>query len=55
MIRRRVMRTGDGSHRYAKKAVDTNNNETFNDKIWDHEEGDFPDTYWGYGKSLNLK
>lgn len=50
MIKRRVMRTGDGSHRYAKKAIDKNNNENFNDKIWAHDEGEFPNTYWGYGK-----
>lgn len=55
MIRRRVLRTGDGSHRYSKKAQDFNNNsnkEDFNDKIWAHEENEFPDTYWGFGEYL---
>lgn len=65
MIRRRVLRTGDGSHRYAKKMEEEknkrnediiNNNENFNDKIWAHDEGEFPETYWGYGElSVNLK
>lgn len=59
MIRRRVLRTGDGTHRFAKKQEELsnkknqdimNNNEKFNDKIWAHEEGEFPDTYWGFGK-----
>ena len=58
MIRRRVLRTGDGTHRYSKKTQDLNNNnsikEEFNDKIWAHEENEFPDTYWGFGKKLNL-
>lgn len=53
------MRTGDGTHRYAKKIEDeksarnqdiANNNEEFNDKIWAHDDGEFPDTYWGYGE-----
>jgi stearoyl-CoA desaturase (delta-9 desaturase) len=55
MIRRRVLRTGDGSHRYSKKAQELNNNniikEDFNEKIWAHEENEFPDTYWGFGDS----
>lgn len=52
MIRKRVERTGDGSHRYAKQTghVDAfNNNQGENDRV---------DTLWGWGElkySLNTE
>lgn len=47
MIRKRVLRTGDGTHRYApKKLSDSNNNE--------FEKGERVDTLWGWGECLIL-
>ncbi|KAG5671192.1 hypothetical protein PVAND_001403 [Polypedilum vanderplanki] len=59
MIRKRIMKSGDGTHRYsieeakkkktAKELLDLFNNKVLQ-KSNPHElEGDFADTYWGYG------
>lgn len=57
MIRKRVLRTGDGSHRYSKKSsdaktakelLDTFNNNNNNSN---NGEGEHVDTLWGWGKS----
>jgi hypothetical protein len=67
MIRRRIMKSGDGTHRYSKEEAskkktakelldlfNNNNNSDDNEKNNPHElEGDFADTYWGYGE-INL-
>lgn len=47
MIKKRVLRTGDGSHRYAQEALTEAkiNKETEKDVVH----------YWGFGKILNLK
>lgn len=55
MIRKRVLRTGDGSHRYSKEKADAktakelleayNNNNNNNE-----EEDDHVDTLWGWGE-----
>lgn len=55
MIRKRVLRTGDGSHRYAaceakaktaRELVDAYNNNNNNNA----EEDEHVDTLWGWGK-----
>lgn len=66
MIRKRIERTGDGTHRYskeqankkktAKELLDVYNNNVANTNSNPHElEGDFPDTYWGYGREIYKK
>jgi mRNA-degrading endonuclease YafQ of YafQ-DinJ toxin-antitoxin module len=58
------MKSGDGTHRYSKEEASkkktakelldlfNNNNSNDNEKNNPHElEGDFADTYWGYGET----
>jgi hypothetical protein len=67
MVKRRVLRTGDGTHRYskeeaekvtAKELVDiynNNKNTTILKKTNPHElQTRFADTFWGFGK-MNFK
>lgn len=62
MIRKRVMRTGDGSHKYsteaaakktAKELLDTFNNNN-NQSEQQEEEEEHVDTLWGWGKQTFL-
>lgn len=46
MIRKRVFRTGDGSHRYAKAALNEANQNKESEKDVRH--------YWGFGKLIFL-
>lgn len=62
MIRRRVLRTGDGSHRYSKEAAQKKTAselvETYNNNCYEEEEEErlkqnvarIRDHYWGWGK-----
>lgn len=57
MIRKRVLRTGDGTHRYAKQKddaktakelLDTYNNNSSNN----NDDDEHVDTLWGWGKLM---
>lgn len=52
MIRKRVLRTGDGSHRYSKQNKELTARElldTYNNNN-NEEEEEHVDTLWGWGK-----
>jgi hypothetical protein len=55
MIRKRVLRTGDGSHRYTKEKVDAKTTrellDTYNNNVDNNNDGDeHVDTLWGWGE-----
>lgn len=56
MIRKRVLRTGDGSHRYSQEELKTKTAkellDTFNNN--NNNEEEHVDTLWGWGRSLSL-
>lgn len=55
MIRKRVLRTGDGTHRYSDEAVGAKtsreHNQAFNNNNGEEEH---VDTLWGWGKSISI-
>lgn len=59
MIRKRVLRTGDGSHRYSKDKVDEKTArellDTFNNNANNNNDDDeHVDTLWGWGKLMTF-
>lgn len=54
MIRKRVLRTGDGSHRFSKDELEKKTAkellDAFNNNNDIHEEVEHVDTLWGWGE-----